>query len=276
MKKIVVSILFVLFLIVGCSKNEQKLDNSAFLDKALECNTLDGVNSKLDKYVTIKETTKFKDGTSKSKNSIAILNNKGTLIKIGSSADKNVEGDGYYNYNKDNTIDMYTFGHNSSSKNNYSLNVSKNIPYESMKNIFKQFLISDPKKEKFTVIKDEKINGIDTVKIKYTVISENFLDGYISDGMLSQNDADNLKKNKDFNNAIMSIEKNDMYVYYWIDKNTYKIMKTEINNSAMETVHYYLQNFFDKKNENNPPVHSVTTYIFDYDNVKKIKLPEEK
>ncbi|WP_101773409.1 hypothetical protein [Peptostreptococcus faecalis] len=274
MKKIVISILFVIFLIVGCSKNEQKLDNSAFLDNALEYNTLDGVNAKLDKYVTIKETTKFKDGTSKSKNSIAILNNKGTLLKMGSSVDKNSEGDMYINYNKDETINMYSFGYDSSAKNNYSLQVSKNIPYESMKNFFKQYLISDPKKEKFTVIKDEKINGVDTVKIKYNATMENFLDGYISDGMLSQNDADNLKKNKDFNNAIESIEKNDMYVYYWIDKNTYKVMKTEINTSALQTASYYIQNFLDKKDENNPPIHSIATYTFDYDNVKKIKLPE--
>ncbi|WP_101773790.1 hypothetical protein [Peptostreptococcus faecalis] len=258
-------LLLSVLLLFACSKENKTPDKNIqkqFIEDAINYNNKES-NKKRDRFIVTKSNMKFSDGTTSSISSKMILNSSPMSAKMTSSNDKNIEG--FYQFlNNDKSVDFYT------NTKNQGLDVRKNVDkgLESLYSAMSTGSLTGSAND-YKIIGEENLDNKITCKLKKDLSLSEYkkhIDNLVVDGIV---DEKFVKENKYLRDIINDLDENGFFIYYWVEKNTHKLLKMEMNNSLSEFVSYYYNN----KNGKKPPISTIVTTNFQYDNVEKLKRP---
>ncbi|MEG0249445.1 MAG: hypothetical protein RR561_01190 [Peptostreptococcus sp.] len=260
MKKLtIIAMSIVCLSLVAC--NRQNIANNKqenFLEKAISVNSSSNMKTRSRTISTdVYQEYKNKDKVYGKTVHTIDLKNKPNIIKI---ANKGSLGDAiiYYVINN-NKVDVYN-GINDKE----AFNVQRDLSLSSSEVPYILDLLSlEGNISDYEVIKEEIVDGHRTIKIS----SNRKLD-YLNAIIKNISSRPDLEKNKEIKDTI-KILKRGTKSYYWIDQQTSKIVKYQVDTTLENKLSYYL----DHKGGTNPPVKITMTSKIDYDNVKKPKIP---
>ncbi len=252
--------------LAGCGNSTGKgsdQENTQILEKALEYNS-PKKSQERDMNITVNSEIKYKDGKVIKGKEEYIINTNPRAIKMISNGSEG--GMTVFHFVNGSSVDMY----HSDSENNNKFVEEKDIPIENTSvPATLQLGTLNGKIEDYKVLKDEKVNGRETLKISYHSKLEEFnsmLKKIIKEGTL---DEKTIEKNKNLQEALDRIKKGKES-YYWIDKKDYKVLKFDIDSTDEELIFHYLSN----NNDENIPVSHINIGTVLYDNVQKVEKPK--
>lgn len=247
-----------IILSTGCSKQESSDKNGSNdqIKSYIAENSADKI-SKESRTITTNSVEEFTDGKKISGNTEFVIDLVGDtkVIKQESSGD---EGDHYLYYKllDNGKVDVY---HSNSKDTSFELNKDVNVKDTGVEAILESGSLDEKNSYKYEG--EEEIDGKKVYK--FSLMKK--VDGV--DLLTSSIDKSILEKNKELKSLIEKA-KSGYPSYYWIDKDSKKVVKYEIDTSIDDQISYYV----NEPEGKNPPLKKIITSTVDY-NEKDIDIP---